>query len=133
MYKKVEGEWIEVEGDFKKEIAKSKTEMVSLFSRKINDITLYANILNGGLHHPGDMLWAYYQCRERKEASYIIATNISVETERVGADPAYLRRALEYSENAVIRGFYYFKRTGNHAVMQELTLEEIQEICKKED
>lgn len=131
MYKKVEGQWIAIEGDFKKEIAQSKTETVSLFSRKINDITLYANILNGGLHHPGDMLWAYYMCRERKEASYIIATNISVETERVGADPAYLRAALEYSENAVVRGFYYFKRTGSRAVMQELTLEEMQKIVEE--
>jgi hypothetical protein len=131
MYKKVEGQWIAIEGDFKKEIAKSKTETVSLFSRKISDITLYANILNDVLHYPGDMLWAYYQCRERKEASYIIATNISVETERVGADPAYLRSALKYSENAVVRGFYYFKRTGSRAVMQELTLEEMQKIVEE--
>lgn len=131
MYKKVEGQWIAIEGDFKKEIARSKTETVSLFSRKINDISLYANFLNDGLHRPGDMLWAYYQCRERKEASYIIATNISVETERVGADPAYLRSALKYSKKAVVRGFYYFKRTGSRAVMQELTLEEMQKIVEE--
>lgn len=130
MYKKVENQWLPIEGDFKQETAKSKTEMVSLFSLKINNISWMAPIYGGNCLHPGDMVWAYYLCMSRKEPSYIVMTERSIDTECVSADPQYIREVVKHSENAVIRGFYYFKRTGSRAVMQELTFEEMQEICK---
>lgn len=130
MYKKVEETWIAVEEDFKQENAHSKTEMVSLFSGKINNITWMAPIYGGNCLHPGDMLWAYYMCMTRKEPSYIIVTNVSIDTASVSSTK-YLRDNFTHSENAVVRGFYYFKRTGNRAVMKELTLEEMQKIVEE--
>lgn len=130
MYKKVEGTWIAVEEDFKKETVTSKVDMVSLFARKINTISWMAPIYGGLCYSPGDMLWAFHLCMNRKFASYIIATDRLVDTFPVLPQVDFIKESLEKSEKAVVRGFYYFKRTGNRAVMKELTLEEMQEICK---
>lgn len=131
MYKKVNNQWVAMDGSFNKEIAKSKTDIVSLFSRKVNEIAHYTMYLNGRTFFPGDMLWSYYLCKEIKGAFYIVASNVTVATALVGCDTEYLRSVIKHSENAVIRGFYYFKRTGNRAVMKELTFEEIQKIAEE--
>jgi hypothetical protein len=120
-----------MDGSFNKEIAKSKTDIVSLFSRKVNEIAFYTMYLNGRTFFPGDMLWSYYLCKEIKGAFYIVASNVTVATALVGCDTECLRSAIRHSENAVIRGFYYFKRTGNRAVMKELTFEEMQKIVEE--
>jgi hypothetical protein len=60
----------------------------------------------------------------RKGAQWLILSNRTIDVYSVGSDPKYINEGVRLTEEGVVRGFYFFKKTGRHATMTEYTYED---------